>query len=207
MGEPAVEPLLLGLADAFVPVDAEAAHDHIGALAGRLSGVPDDPAAQVAAIGARILASFQRPGRLSCPSTIDDLLLPRVLDEARGDDLLVAAAAVVAGHRRGWDVGVVRTGDRVLVAHAGLLAVVASVADDGRLVDARDIASEGEDLWWCEPHGLAELVLDRTAARADDLGLHHVALRAAELACALPAAPREHLARAVRLARVRARFN
>ncbi|WP_205699281.1 transglutaminase family protein [Conexibacter sp. SYSU D00693] len=206
MAEPAVEPLLVALADAFSPVDDAAVHDHVGRLAERLRHVAPDPAAQLAALGSRVVAGFRRPNRRVLAGDLDDLLLPTVLQGRRGDELLVAAAAVAAAHRLGWDVGVLCAEDRVFVGHDGLEEpLVVSPRDRGRLLDVRDVT--GADVFWVEPHGLADRVLERVAERARDLGLHHVALRAAELALALPVEPREHLVRAVALARVRARFN
>jgi hypothetical protein len=89
----------------------------------------------------------------------DSLDVGRVLIERHGDQFLVAMIVATVGQSVGWDVAVVATPGRALVAHRVLgPPLVISIADQGRLIDARDIAYEGDDLWWCCPRDIARLV-------------------------------------------------
>ncbi len=83
--------------------------------------------------------------------------------ERRGDEVLVAALVAAVGQGVGWDVAVVASERRALVAHRVCGPPLAlSIADEGRLIDAGDLREEA-DLWWRCPHEIAELIGRRSA--------------------------------------------
>lgn len=148
-GEGAViEAELLGLG---VGNPIRARHD-LRTLAGQLLVGLDDPLEQLQNLGDRVGAAFTTPtvGQdLKDPALLD---VGRVLIDRHGDQLLVALIVATVGQNVGWDVAVVSSPKRALVAHRTCGPPLAlAIADEGRLIDATDIASEGE-LRWCCPH-------------------------------------------------------
>lgn len=179
----------------------------IDRLSRRLRRTDPDPATALEALGARVVAGFRVVGPGESASDLDALRPDVVLDRREGDALLVAALAVAAGRRHGWDVGVVLTEDGgVHVGHQDLDApYVVAVREQGRLVDASELG-EG-DLWWATPHAVVRALVERLADRAPRLGDVGVHVRALELALTLPADPVDRGRQTVELARARAALN
>jgi hypothetical protein len=161
-----LEAELLGLGRVN-PVRAR--HDLRTLAAGLPVGI-EDPLDQLMTLGDRVGAAFTTP-----PLALDDaerdaeefdgrdVDVGRVLIERHGDQFVVAMIVAAVGQSVGWDVAVVATPQRALVAHRVCGPPLAmSVIDEGRLIDARDVAHEG-DLWWCCPQDIARLIRIRAA--------------------------------------------
>jgi hypothetical protein len=203
--DPSLEAVLWALTAALGGASAARLHAHVSLLAQRLDGLGGDPALQLDALSDRVASGFTVPRR-STPD-LEDLLPDRVLAGAPGDALTVAAIVAMAGQRRGWDVEVVAGARSAFVAHRGLdFPLVCSPAHDGRLIDARD-AQDGEDLWRCCAHDVADRLLMRMADRAQGIARHDLAARALELASLLPGDRQAAARRRVALARARSAFN
>ena len=151
-----LESTLLGLG----PVNVTRARHDLRTLAGLLPTEVEDPLEQLLALGEEVAASFTTPGPDEAPDPAD-LDVGRVLLERHGDELLVASLVAAVGQGVGWDVAVVTSERRALVAHrVSGPPLVLSIAHEGRMVDANDLP-EGGDLWWRCPRELAGLIGER----------------------------------------------
>lgn len=146
------ELLSLGVAN-----PTRARHD-LRTLAAQLPLELRDPLAQLQTLGDRVGAAFTttEPGRQhNDPALLD---VGRVLIDRHGDQLLVALIIAAVGQSVGWDVAVVTSPIRALVASRTCGPPMAlAIAHEGRLIDATDVAHEG-DLYWCCPHEVADLI-------------------------------------------------
>lgn len=153
-----LESTLLGLG----PVNLARARHDLRTLAGLLPSDVAEPLEQLRELGDRVAASFTVPeaGDPPDPAHLD---VGQVLLERRGDELVVAALVAAVGQGVGWDVAVVTSERRALVAHRVCgPPLVLSIAHEGRLVDANDL-HEADDLWWRCPRELADLIGARAA--------------------------------------------
>lgn len=141
---------------------ARARHD-LRTLAGLLPAGIVDPLGQLQALGDHVAAAFTTPppDRESDDPALFDV--GRVLLERHGDELLVAALVAAVGQGAGLAVGVVASECRAFVAHRRCGPPLAlSIADEGRLIDTRELSGEG-DLWWHCPHEVAAALAERLA--------------------------------------------
>lgn len=174
--------LALALAAEFhavVPALSEAALDE---LAAPLAGAAlDDPADALAAVGEEV-ATRLRPHRSW--TTLDDLLLDRVLAQGAGHPVALAIACAEAGQRAGVPLGVVAGRCGAFVAHAALAEpLLVEPARGGRVVHASQL--EGAVRWQCA-HQTAARLLDVIVTRAERIDHLAWALRASALRLALP---------------------
>lgn len=144
------------------PVNLARARHDLRTLAGLLPTDVEEPLEQLLTLGDQVAASFTTPdpGETADPAHLD---VGRVLLERHGDELVVAALVAAVGQGVGWDVAVVTSEHRALVAHrvCGPPHVL-SIAHEGRMLDANDL-HESSDLWWRCPRELAGLIEARGA--------------------------------------------
>lgn len=153
-----LEATLLGLG----PVNTSRARHDLRTLAGLLPTGVEGPLEQLRALGDRVAASFTTPaaGDAPDPAHFD---VGRVLLERHGDELVVASLVAAVGQGVGWDVAVVASERRALIAHRVCgPPLVLSIAHEGRMLDATDLHEE-TDLWWRCPYELAALIGARSA--------------------------------------------
>jgi hypothetical protein len=144
------------------PVNAARARHDLRTLAGLLPSEVEEPLEQLRELGDRVAASFTLPAEHDLPDPAH-LDVGRVLLERHGDELMVASLVAAVGQGVGWDVAVVTSDDRALVAHRTCGPPhVLSIAHEGRMIDATDLHDPG-DLWWRCPRELATLITARTA--------------------------------------------
>lgn len=157
-----IEAELFGLG---VENPARARHD-LRTLALSLPSELADPLAQLQALGDQVGAAFTTPEvdeECRDPALLD---VGRVLIERRGDQLLVALIVTAVGQSVGWDVAVVTSPKRALVASRACGPPFGlAIADAGRLIDANDITHEGDLSWRC-PHEVADEVRALTRSYA-----------------------------------------
>ena len=141
---------------------ARARHD-LRTLAALLPSVLDDPFEQLETLGDRVGAAFTTPDVGDDPEDPVLFNAGAALIDRHGDQLLVALIVAAVGQSVGWDVAVVTSPLRALVAHRVCGPPLAlAIADQGRVIDATDIAHEGE-LRWCCPHEVARQIRARIA--------------------------------------------
>jgi hypothetical protein len=144
------------------PVNSARARHDLRTLAGLLPAEVEEPLEQLRELGDHVAASFTTPAAHDLPDPAH-LDVGRVLLERHGDELLVASLVAAVGQGVGWDVAVVTSDDRALVAHRACGPPhVLSIAHEGRLLDATDLPQAG-DLWWRCPRELATLIPARAA--------------------------------------------
>ena len=141
---------------ALGPVNVARARHDLRTLAGLLPAGITDPLLQLHALGDSVAASFTTAPpdeRGEDPATLD---VGRVLLERHGDELLVAGLIAAIGQGAGWEVAVVASERRALVAHRRCGPPLAlSIADEGRLIDTTDLSGEEGTLMWHCPHEVA----------------------------------------------------
>jgi hypothetical protein len=146
---------------ALGPVNVARARHDLRTLAGLLPTDVEEPLEQLRALGDEVAASFTAPGPGDPPDPAH-FDVGRVLLERHGDELVVAALVAAVGQGVGWDVAVVASERRALVAHRACgPPLVLSIAHEGRMLDANDLR-EGTDLWWRCPRELATLIGERS---------------------------------------------
>jgi len=147
---------------ALGPVNEARARHDLRTLAGLLPAGVEEPLEQLRALGDHVAASFTTPAAHEVPDPAH-LDVGRVLLERHGDELVVASLVAAVGQGVGWDVAVVTSERRALVAHRVCGPPHAlSIAHEGRMVDANDL-HEADDLWWRCSRELAGLIDARTA--------------------------------------------
>ena len=141
--------------------------------------------------------------RVRADGGLDDLLIDRVVTRGVGYEAVVAVILCELGRRAGMPVGVVGSGERLLVGHEHVTPWLLDPVT-GEVLDARQLVHE--PAWRCG-HQVADRLLDEVELRCERSGDLARAIRAAELRCALPfdedAGERAGLA----LRRMRARLN
>ena len=144
------------------PVNLSRARHDLRTLAGLLPTGVEEPLEQLRELGDRVASSFTVPdaGDPPDPAHLD---VGRVLLERHGDELVVAGLIAAVGQGVGWDVAVVASERRALVAHRLCgPPLVLSIAHEGRMIDANDLG-EADDLRWRCPRDLASLIDARAA--------------------------------------------
>ncbi|MDQ8042965.1 MAG: hypothetical protein AAGC46_01865 [Solirubrobacteraceae bacterium] len=196
-GEPRLEPLLLSLSSdlghvagdgAGLALGLDRAVMQIDRLAATLVGVDSlPPAVQLQMLSSAVLVQF-RVGVQPCRPDFGDLRPDVVLAELAGHPVVVAAVVAMVAQRAGLPIAVVIGDHSVLLAHREQVPPLAiSVDRRGEVLDARTL--EDPRLSWRCAHELSALLLDLVVARADELQLRPVWVRACELATALPLDP------------------
>lgn len=146
---------------ALGPVNVARARHDLRTLAGLLPTDVEEPLEQLRALGDEVAASFTTPDPDEAPDPAH-FDVGRVLLERHGDELVVAALVAAVGQGVGWDVAVVTSERRALVAHRTCgPPQVLSIAHEGRMLDANDLR-EDTDLWWRCPRELATLIGERS---------------------------------------------
>lgn len=193
-GEPGLEPLLLSLGaelgravgdDSTQALRSDRAFVQMERLTCALGGVDSLPSSmQLQLISSLVLARFSvspEPRR----GDFGDLRPDVVLTESAGHPIVVGAVVAAIAQRAGLPVGLVIGDHHVLIAHRGSSTPEAiSVDRSGEVVDARELGDR--HLAWRCAHQISAVVLDLVAERGEALGLRGVAVRACELATALP---------------------
>ncbi len=184
-GCPTHAELALSLAAEFHPVPARAVEHELDQLAGPVRGAAHGaPLDALAAVCGHVGGELEPASALT---TVDDLLLDRVLFNRAGHELAVAVACVEVGRRCGVRLGVVGGPGGCFVAHCDEEApVLADLARGGALIDVDEV--EGRIGWLCS-HQVAGKVLGQVLARAGRCAHPAWTLKACTLRLALPHDP------------------